>query len=398
MKSMNLQLFGKRYGKVPVAEERAAELGRLMEFLIRRYGLESNAEPRHILEAMEAEGKRALDSAFAAKAAAEEPNAGQTLFGRSVAGRAGEEGFSDLQSASLTSDSVGSAAHAPTQGRGTTLVPDSLQRASASDSAGRTAHAPVSDSGAALASGAGEGAYSPSGEREELSSPFSDAMALAASMEGVVLKDPTDRSAFPQGTTLLGRDSRLAPEAPKTREGMTAKLNPGAQASSERLAESSSKAEAPEEELTLEARIARLEQNYAARIREEEKSRRLAGARKIYEKWKAQEQQTRELYPSFVLEKELSDPRFGELLRSGVDVRTAFEVIHKDEILSASMHYAACEVERRLSNKLMAASHRPSENGGVHAPSVSKLDLRHMSPKERKDIIRRVRMGEVIRF
>jgi hypothetical protein len=223
-------------------------------------------------------------------------------------------------------------------------------------------------------------------------------MALAASMEGVVLKDPTARSAFPQGTTLLGRDSRLAPEAPKAEEGMSAKLNPGSQASSERAAESSSMAEAPEEELTLEARIARLEQNYAARIREEEKSRRLAGARKIYEKWKAQEQQTRELYPSFVLEKELSDPRFGELLRSGVDVRTAFEVIHKDEILSASMHYAACEVERRLSNKLMAASHRPSENGGVHAPSVSKLDLRHMSPKERKDIIRRVRMGEVIRF
>lgn len=214
----------------------------------------------------------------------------------------------------------------------------------------------------------------------------------------MVLKDPTGRSAFPQGTTLLGRDSRLAQEAPKAEEGMTAKLNPGAQASSERLAESSPKAEAPEEQLTLEARIARLEQNYAARIREEEKSRRLAGARKIYEKWKAQEQQTRELYPSFVLEKELSDPRFGELLRSGVDVRTAFEVIHKDEILSASMHYAACEVERRLSNKLMAASHRPSENGGVHAPSVSKLDLRHMSPKERKDIIRRVRMGEVIRF
>lgn len=379
MKSMNLQLFGKRYGKVPVAEERAAELGRLMEFLIRRYGLESNAEPRHILEAMEAEGKRALDSAFAAKAALEEPNAGQTLFGRSAAGRAGEEGFSDVQSASLTSDSTGRAAHAPVSDSG-------------------AAHAPVSDSGAALASGAGEGAYSPSGEREELPSPFSDAMALAASMEGVVLKDPTGRSAFPQGTTLLGRDSRLSQEAPKAHEGMTAKLSAGSQASSERAAESSSMAEAPEEELTLEARIARLEQNYAARIREEEKSRRLAGARKIFEKWKAQEQQTRELYPSFVLEKELSDPRFGELLRSGVDVRTAFEVIHKDEILSASMHYAACEVERRLSNKLMAASHRPSENGGVHAPSVSKLDLRHMSPKERKDIIRRVRMGEVIRF
>ena len=323
MKSMNLQLFGKRYGKVPVAEERAAELGRLMEFLIRRYGLESTAEPRHILEAMEAEGKRALDSAFAAKAAAEEPIAGQTLFGRSVAGRAGEEGFSDFQSASLTSDSaaraahapacgrgttlvpdslqrasasdsIGSAVHAPAQGRGTTLVPDSLQRASASDSIGRAAHAPacgggttlvpdslqrasasdsavraahapVSDSGAALASGAGEGAYSPSGEREELSSPFSDAMALAASMEGVVLKDPTAGSAFPQGTTLLGRDSRLAPEAPKAREGMTAKLNPGSQASSERAAESSSKAEAPEEELSLEARIARFEQNYSER-------------------------------------------------------------------------------------------------------------------------------------
>lgn len=155
---------------------------------------------------------------------------------------------------------------------------------------------------------------------------------------------------------------------------------------------------APVEENSLEARIAKLEQSYAERIRREEKRRQENRARAIYEKWQAQAEQVRELYPSFVLEKEMEDPRFAELLRCGVDVRTAFEVIHKDEILSASMHYAACEVEKRLSNKLIAGSYRPSENGGTHAPSVSKVDVSRMTAKERKDIVRRVRMGETIRF
>ncbi|MBP3413266.1 MAG: hypothetical protein J6K89_08395 [Oscillospiraceae bacterium] len=149
---------------------------------------------------------------------------------------------------------------------------------------------------------------------------------------------------------------------------------------------------------SLEARLSKLEQSYAAGLKAEKLRRQQARAKELTAKWQQQAQEAKALYPKLDLAQELKDPRFGELLKSGVDVRTAFEVIHKDEILCASMHYAAQEVERRLTNKLMAGSNRPGENGGVHGPSVSKVDVSRMTRQERRDIARRVRMGETITF
>ncbi len=114
--------------------------------------------------------------------------------------------------------------------------------------------------------------------------------------------------------------------------------------------------------------------------------------------WLSQEATAKELYPNLDLREELKDPRFVELLDCGIDVRTAFEIIHKDQILCASMHFAAAEVERRLREKQHKDSFRPTENGGNQGPAISKQDVSRMSRRERKDLIRRAQMGEVIRL
>ncbi len=153
-----------------------------------------------------------------------------------------------------------------------------------------------------------------------------------------------------------------------------------------------------EEMLTSMNKPAQPDPTYAEELKAKEEELRKANAKAILAKLRQQEAEARELYPKLSLQEELKDPRFVDLLKCGVDVRSAFEVIHKDEIISASMEYAAREVERMMTNKLLAEGNRPTENGGNHGPAVSKTDVKAMSRQDRKDIIRRVRMGEKISF
>lgn len=52
------------------------------------------------------------------------------------------------------------------------------------------------------------------------------------------------------------------------------------------------------------------------------------------------------------------------LLRSGVDARTAYEVVHKDEIIGGAMQYTAQRVQEKVVNDIRARGMRPPENGG----------------------------------
>jgi hypothetical protein len=112
-----------------------------------------------------------------------------------------------------------------------------------------------------------------------------------------------------------------------------------------------------------------------------------------------QAESTKAIYPSFDLRAEMQNPRFADLLRSNVDVRTAYEVIHKDEIIPAAMHFTAKQVEQKLTNKIIANGARPAENGNSsQSASVVKSDVSQLSKADRQEIIRRVQRGEKIRF
>ena len=130
----------------------------------------------------------------------------------------------------------------------------------------------------------------------------------------------------------------------------------------------------------------------------QEKNAKEQGA-KLYAQWMEQAEKAKNIYPSFDLRAEMNNPKFLDLLRANIDVRTAYEVVHKDEILPAAMQFTAKTVEQKLTNKIIANGARPTENGiSSQSSAVVKSDVSQLSKADRMEIIRRVQKGEKIRF
>lgn len=139
-------------------------------------------------------------------------------------------------------------------------------------------------------------------------------------------------------------------------------------------------------------------ENANLRKQMEEQSRQ-ENANKLYSKWMQESEATKAVYPTFNLQAEMQNPRFTDLLRNNVDVRTAYEVLHKDEIIPAAMQFTAKTVEQKLTNKIIANGARPVENGNSsQSASVVKSDVSQLSKADRAEIIRRVQRGEKIKF
>jgi hypothetical protein len=122
-------------------------------------------------------------------------------------------------------------------------------------------------------------------------------------------------------------------------------------------------------------------------------------ANRLYQKWMNEAEQTRSVYPAFNLQEEMRNPQFVQLLRSDIPVRTAFEVIHKDEIIPAAMQYTAKAVEQKVANKIIANGARPTENGtSGQSAALTKSDVSQLTKEDRREIARRVARGEKIVF
>lgn len=122
-------------------------------------------------------------------------------------------------------------------------------------------------------------------------------------------------------------------------------------------------------------------------------------AEKIYSTWMQQAEETKKVYPGFDLRAELGNSKFLDLLNSNIDVRTAYEVLHKDDIIPAAMQFAAKTVESKLANKIASGASRPAENGmNSGSAAVVKSDVSQLTKADRQEIIRRVQRGEKIRF
>ena len=143
-------------------------------------------------------------------------------------------------------------------------------------------------------------------------------------------------------------------------------------------------------------------EDIAALVREQKPSapgEQHTEAAKQYGIWSHQAQEAKKCYPGLDMGRELQNPRFGQLLQKGVDVTTAFEVVHKDELLPAAMQAAAKAVQERLASNLAATGARPAESAMTSASAaLVKTDVMSMSKEDRAQIIRRVAQGERIRL
>lgn len=122
-------------------------------------------------------------------------------------------------------------------------------------------------------------------------------------------------------------------------------------------------------------------------------------ADKFYATMMNQADALKNVYPGFNIEAELQNPKFYDLIKNNVDVRTAYEVIHKDEIIPAAMQFTAKQVEQKLTNKIIAGGARPMENGiSSQSSAVVKSDVSQLSKEDMAEINRRVARGERIVF
>ena len=137
-------------------------------------------------------------------------------------------------------------------------------------------------------------------------------------------------------------------------------------------------------------------ENAALKAQVEERSRK-ESADATYAAWMQQAEALKQVYPSFDFATEAQNEQFRRLLQSGIPLQTAFEVIHKDEIIPAAMQYTAKQVEAKVANNVRAGQKRPAEGaaGGRSAVQV-KSDPSKFTKADMDEIARRVARGERI--
>ena len=142
-----------------------------------------------------------------------------------------------------------------------------------------------------------------------------------------------------------------------------------------------------------------MERENATLKKQMQEQQRQENANKLYANWMNQAEETRKVYPTFDMRSEMQNPRFVDLLQSNIDVRTAYEVLHKDEIIPAAMQFTAKTMESKIAKKIAAQGARPAENGmSSGSAAVVKSDVSQLSRADRDEIRRRVARGEKIRF
>ena len=159
--------------------------------------------------------------------------------------------------------------------------------------------------------------------------------------------------------------------------------------------------EALEKGVTVEQlkEIRKMEKENAELKRQMQEKARRENQEKTYAMWMDQAKEAQKTYPSLSIREEVKNPQFMQLLNAGIPVKTAYEVVHKDEILPAAMQFTAKTVEQKLVNKIAANGARPTENGiSSQSGTVVKSDVSQLSKADRAEIIRRVQRGEKIRF
>ena len=144
--------------------------------------------------------------------------------------------------------------------------------------------------------------------------------------------------------------------------------------------------------------LKQIEAENARLKRANEETAREQQSREAYEAFLAEGEAAKAVYPDLDLEAEMQNADFGRLIASGVPVKTAYEVIHKDEILMAGMEYASQQGIQKVANAVKSNSFRTQENGlsSQSAADTGSVDVRSMKLADFQKIKERAMSGERI--
>ncbi len=117
------------------------------------------------------------------------------------------------------------------------------------------------------------------------------------------------------------------------------------------------------------------------------------------EAWGQQAQEVQAVYPEFDLRAAMQSEDFKSMLRIGVNMRTAYEVVNMTAIKTAVAERATKDAEARLAASIRANGTRPVEGATSGQPgSTVKSDPSKMTKDEMNDIMARVARGERVSF
>ena len=133
-------------------------------------------------------------------------------------------------------------------------------------------------------------------------------------------------------------------------------------------------------------------------IRERERGHKQAQAQ--MDAWHREGAELKKLYPSFDLGVEAKNRDFTDLLRKGVSIQQAYELVHRDEIQSAIAKNAAQTAGAQMEARIKSKSSRPSENGmsSQSAAIVRKDTVSSLTKKDRAAIAKEVLRGGRVTF
>jgi hypothetical protein len=90
---------------------------------------------------------------------------------------------------------------------------------------------------------------------------------------------------------------------------------------------------------------------------------------------------------------------FLDLLKSGVSVQQAYELVHMEEIKANAARAAAQTAGQQMVAKIQSKASRPSENGtSSQSAAIIKSDVHSLSKNDRAEAARRALRGEKIRW
>lgn len=116
-------------------------------------------------------------------------------------------------------------------------------------------------------------------------------------------------------------------------------------------------------------------------------------------RWMREAEGMKDLYPGFDLRAEIGNREFQGLLKAGIPVQKAYELIHMEEIKTAAARSAAQTASAQMQANIKSRAARPSENGtSSQSAVIVKNDVHNLSRQDRAEIVRRAQRGEKIRF
>ncbi len=121
--------------------------------------------------------------------------------------------------------------------------------------------------------------------------------------------------------------------------------------------------------------------------------------RKRTKKWMEEAKELSEKYPDFDIEAIADDPKFIQMLKAGIDMKSAYYALHHEEILDKMVKQAREDASLKITDSIRAKGKRPDENGiAGKSTAIFKTDVSKLTSKERAEIAKRVKKGETIRF